>query len=166
MWAHLSILPLHSELVRGYRISHTLPNCGNRKCENDMCKESSTMRTLTVKIRVSQQEKESLKKFQQKTTEKSLSNYLRKQGLQKPITVLYRNESADDFLREMISLKKQLSGIGNNFNQAVHKLHTLDHIPEFRNWIIEQQALQQQVIAAIEQIRNRIHQLYEQWLQK
>ena len=48
-----------------------------------MCKESSTMRTLTVKIRVSQQEKESLKKFQQKTTEKSLSNYLRKPGFTK-----------------------------------------------------------------------------------
>ncbi|WP_206683265.1 plasmid mobilization protein, partial [Escherichia coli] len=70
-----------------------------------------------------------LEKFQQKTTEKDTSSYLRKVALQKPVTVKYRNESADDFLLDMLNLKKELNAIGNNFNQAVHKLHILDKIP-------------------------------------
>lgn len=131
-----------------------------------MLKEESEIRSLTLKVRVSPTEKKQLQRFLGKTTERTLSNYLRNLGLQKPVTVRYRNESADDFLREMIDLKKQLNGIGNNFNQAVHKLHTLDHIPEFRYWIKEQQQLHKQVVQGIEQIRSRINQLYDQWLQK
>ena len=42
--------------------------------------------------------------------------------LQKPVTVKYRNQSADDFLQAMLELKKELSAIGNNYNQAVHKI--------------------------------------------
>ena len=36
----------------------------------------------------------------------------------------------------MILLKNELNAIGNNFNQAVHKLHTLDHVPEIKAWAI------------------------------
>lgn len=50
--------------------------------------------------------------------------------------MLTRNKSLDDLMTEMIELRNQLSAIGNNFDQAVHKLHVLDKIPEFRQWII------------------------------
>ena len=75
------------------------------------------------------QELESLTTLFKTTTERALSNYLRKVVLQKPVTVKYRNESADEFLKEMLQLKKELNAIGNNFNQAVHKLHILEKIP-------------------------------------
>ena len=111
-------------------------------------------------------EKNQLKKLQQLTTEKTVSNYVRKVALQKPVIVNYRNQSADNFLKDMLELTKQLNGVGNNFNQAVHKLHTLDRIPEFRRWIHEQKGLHKQVVQSIETIRSRMNQLYEQWLQK
>lgn len=123
-------------------------------------------RSLTLKIRVSSEEKKRMLVFLSRSTDKKLGTYLRKLGLQKPVTIRYRNESADQFLREMAELKKQLNGIGNNFNQAVHKLHTLDRIPEFRVWIQEQQSQHKLLISSIEKIRSRINQLYEQWLQK
>jgi len=123
-------------------------------------------RNLVLKVRMNGTEKKQLKKLQQSSTEKTVSNYVRKVALQKPVIVTYRNQSADDFLKDMLSLKKQLNGIGNNFNQAVHKLHTLDRIPEFRYWIQEQHALHKQVVQSIETIRLRMNQLYEQWLQK
>lgn len=50
----------------------------------------------------------------------NISNYLRKSGLAKTVTIKYRNQSADDFLRKMMKLKKELNDIGNNVNQAVH----------------------------------------------
>lgn len=124
------------------------------------------VRHLILKVRMNAAEKKQLKKLQQSSTEKTISNYVRKVALQKPVIINYRNQSADDFLKDMLELTKQLNGVGNNFNQAVHKLHTLDRIPEFRNWINEQKALQKQVVQNIEVIRLRMNQLYEQWLQK
>lgn len=131
-----------------------------------MSKQISAKRTLILKIRINSQEKNLIDRYRQKSTEKTISNYIRKLALQKPITIRYRNESADEFLHEMIDLKKQLNGIGNNFNQAVHKLHTLERIPEFRYWIQEQQNTQKVLIHSIESIRIRINKLYEQWLLK
>ena len=107
-----------------------------------------------------------LTKLQQKTTEKDISNYLRKVALQIPVTVKYRNQSADDFLKDMLNLKKELNAIGNNFNQAVHKLHILDKIPEFRVWVGQYDGLQKSLIGKVEEIKLRMNQLYEQWLQK
>ncbi len=131
-----------------------------------MKKPEIEVRNLFVKIRMNKTELQQLKRLQQQSTEKSLSNYVRKVSLQKPVIIKYRNSSADDFLRDMLNLKKQLNGVGNNFNQAVKKLHLLQQIPEFRSWIKEQQSLQQVLVAHIENIRLRINQLYEQWLQK
>ena len=86
--------------------------------------------------------------------------------MQKPVTVKYRNQSADDFLKQMLELKKELNGIGNNFNQAVHKLHILDKIPEFRDWIQQYDGLQKSLVSKVEEIKLKVSQLYEQWLQK
>ncbi|MBE7170538.1 MAG: mobilization protein [Williamsia sp.] len=111
-------------------------------------------------------EMEQLKKLQEASTEKDTSNYVRSVALRKPVIVTYRNKSADDFLQEMLQLRKELNGIGNNFNQAVHKLHILDKIPEFRSWLQQNDVLQKTLIAKVEEIKKRMNQLYDQWLQK
>lgn len=119
-----------------------------------------------VVVRMNETEFEKAEKFRKKTTERYLSTYVRKLSLQKPLTVKYRNESADDFLLDMLNLKKELNAIGNNFNQAVHKLHLLDKIPEFRFWVLQYDGLQKVLINKVEEIKLRMNQLYEQWLQK
>ncbi len=131
-----------------------------------MKKQESEVRRKMVVVRMNETELNQLTKFQQKTTEKDTSSYLRKVALQKPVTVKYRNESADDFLLDMLNLKKELNAIGNNFNQAVHKLHLLDKIPEFRVWVQQYDGLQKVLISKVEEIKLRMNQLYEQWLQK
>lgn len=131
-----------------------------------MKKLESEVRRKMVVVRMNETELNQLEKFQQQTTEKDTSSYLRKVALQKPVTVKYRNESADDFLLDMLNLKKELNAIGNNFNQAVHKLHILDKIPEFRVWVQQYDGLQKVLISKVEEIKLRMNQLYEQWLQK
>ena len=131
-----------------------------------MKKEEKEVRKHFVKTRMNDPELEQLIKLQKKTTEKDISSYLRKVALQKPVTIKYRNQSADDFLKEMLLLKKELNAIGNNFNQAVHKLHILDKIPEFRVWINQYDGLQKSLIAKVEEIKWKVAQLYEQWLQR
>ncbi|HEY8658714.1 MAG TPA: mobilization protein [Hanamia sp.] len=131
-----------------------------------MKKEEKEVRKHFVKTRMTDLELNELTTLQRKTTEKDISSYLRKVALQKPVTVKYRNESADDFLMDMLNLKKELNAIGNNFNQAVHKLHILDKIPEFRVWISQYDGLQKALVNKVEEIKLRMNQLYEEWLQK
>jgi hypothetical protein len=131
-----------------------------------MKKSENEVRRKMVVVRMNETEFNQLVKFQQQTNEKDTSSYLRKVALQKPVTVKYRNESADDFLLDMLNLKKELNAIGNNFNQVVHKLHLLDKIPEFRVWVQQYDGLQKTLISKVEEIKLRMSQLYEQWLQK
>ena len=131
-----------------------------------MKKKEKEVRIHFVKTRMNQSELEQLIKLQKKTTEKDISSYLRKVALQNPVTVKYRNQSADDFLKEMLLLKKELNAIGNNFNQAVHKLHILEKIPEFRAWINQYDSLQKGLVLKVEEIKWKVAKLYEQWSQK
>ena len=131
-----------------------------------MKKQENEVRKIFIKIRMNEEELKQVKKKQQQTTERSLSEYIRNVSMQKPVTVKYRNQSADDFLKQMLELKKELNGIGNNFNQAVHKLHILDKIPEFRFWIQQYDGLQKSLVSKVEEIKLKVSQLYEQWLQK
>ena len=131
-----------------------------------MKKEEKEVRKLSIKVRMNHEEMERIKKYQRRTTERSLSEYIRSVSMQEPVTVKYRNQSADDFLKEMLALKKELNFIGNNFNQAVHKLHMLDKIPEFREWVKNYDSLLRSLVQKSEEIRSRVIQLHEQWSQK
>lgn len=129
-----------------------------------MKKSEADLRNRTLKMRISKNELTLIRQIQKQTTERSLSNYCRKVLLNKPVTVLYRNKSADDFTQEMLLLKKELHYIGHNFNQAVHKLHTLDRIPEFRHWITDAEMVRNAFMQKTEEIRLRMSQIQEKWL--
>lgn len=100
-----------------------------------MSKENDT-RTKWLHLRLKPEEYARLHRQFRKTTCRKLSEYARKMLLGKPVTTTYRNQSLDDFMAEMMRLRNELSGLGNNFNQAVKKLHTLSRITEFRDWLV------------------------------
>lgn len=129
-------------------------------------KESREVRNKMVVVRMNEKEYERLEIFLKKTTCRNTSEYLRKVSLQEPVTIKYRNQSADDFLAEMIRLKNELNAIGNNFNQAVHRLHTLDKIPEFRSWIMLYENTRQQAETKVSEILLRVTKMYNEWSQK
>lgn len=82
-----------------------------------------------VVVRMNNIEFERFEKLIKKTTARSVSEYARDVLLAKPVIVKFRNITADAFLHELLALKRELNGIGNNFNQAVHTLHLLSRIP-------------------------------------
>ena len=131
-----------------------------------MKKQEKEVRKKMVVVRMNDNEFKQMEKLRKKSTERNLSSYIREVVLQKPVLINYRNQSADDFLKEMLGLKKELNSIGNNFNQAVHKLHILDKIPEFRVWVNHYDGLHQSLVSKVEEIKLRMNQLYEEWLQK
>ena len=129
-------------------------------------KETKQVRKGWLTVRLNEDEEKRLNKFFSRTTSGSLSEYTRDVLLREPINVIYRNQSADDFLAEMILLNKELNAIGNNFNQAVHKLHTLDHAPEIKAWAILNEASKKSFMKKMDEIKEKVNQIYQQWSQK
>jgi ATP-dependent protease ClpP protease subunit len=122
-------------------------------------------RTKWLHVRLKPDEYEKLHKQFSKTTCRKLSEYSRKILLDKPITTIHRNQSIDDLMTEAIKLRNELNNIGNNFNQAVKKLHTLQQIPEFRSWIISYEADKKNLLDKVDEIKNNIQKIAEKWLQ-
>lgn len=128
--------------------------------------EKNKIRKEWLNIRINENELSIIRNFYKKSTFHSLSAYARNTLLKKPVIIKYRNESADELLSEMIALKNELNAIGNNYNQAVHKLHILDHIPEIKSWLTSHENLHQSFLIMTKEIRNRMNEIYSQWLQK
>jgi hypothetical protein len=129
-------------------------------------KETNKTPKHWISIRVKPQEYQTIYGYYQNTTCRKLSEYIRKVLLNKPVTVTYRNQSADEMLVVMNQLKNELSAVGNNFNQSVKRLHTLDTVPEVRAWAMLNETSKQTLLHKVEEIRQRLNQLYELWYLK
>lgn len=126
--------------------------------------KKNSFRTRIIGLRLSLQEYEQIEKKCKNSTPGKLSEYVRRVLFDKPITVYQRNQSLDDFMAEMIQLRGELNGIGNNFNQAVKKLHTLQQIPEFKSWIITYELEKKILFNKVDEIKNRINKIADEWL--
>lgn len=129
-----------------------------------MEKENSN-RTRIVGLRFTPQEFLKIERKWKASTCRKLSDYIRKHLFDKPITTNYRNQSLDEFMSEMIRLRIELNGIGSNFNQAVKKLHTLQQISEFKDWIISSELEKKILLNKVEEIKKNIQKMAEKWLQ-
>lgn len=127
--------------------------------------EQNNNRTKWLHLRLKPEEYAKIHKQFSKTTCRKISDYSRKILLDKPVTATYRNQSLDDFMTEMMQLRNELNSIGNNFNQAVKKLHTLQQIAEFKVWIITYELEKQSLLNKVDEIKNHINKIADQWLQ-
>ena len=129
-----------------------------------MKKRENSNRTRNVGLRFTPEEYAKIEKKWKASTCRKLSDYIRRHLFEKSITTIYRNQSLDDMIHEMMPLFRQLNGIGNNFNQAVKKLHTLNQIPEFKVWILSAELDKKILFDKIDEIKNYIQKISEKWL--
>jgi hypothetical protein len=99
------------------------------------------------------------------STCRKMSDYVRKVLLDKTITVSRRNQSLDDFMAEMTSLRKELNALGNNYNQLIKRLHSLQDISEIKTWLLLNESTKQILLNKITEIKSKINQINNQWLQ-
>lgn len=122
-------------------------------------------RTRIIGLRLTPEEYAKIERKWKASTCRKLSDYVRKHLFDKSIVTTYRNQSLDDFMEETIVLHNELNAIGTNINQAVKKLHTLQQIPEFRNWIISFDLDKKILFNKIEEIKKHIQKISDKWLQ-
>ncbi len=116
-------------------------------------------------VRFTQDEFKSVGDLVSHSTCRTKSEYARRKILDKPITVTHRNKSLDDFMQEMILLRNELNAIGNNFNQAVHRLHVLKDIQDYRTWVLMNEPVKEKLFLKIDEIKNKVAQISDSWLQ-
>lgn len=100
-------------------------------------------RSKLLQVRLTPKESEKISHKFSHSTSRKLSDYVRKKLLDKPITVYNRNQSLDDFMAEMIALRNELNAIGNNYNQVVKRLHSLQHFEEIKTWLLLNESTRQ-----------------------
>lgn len=127
--------------------------------------QEKTNRTRIIGLRLTLKEYEQIEKKWKASTCRKLSNYVRRSLFEKPIVTTYRNQSQDDFMAEVMKLRNELNAIGNNFNQAVKKLHTLQQFGKFRSWLITYELEKQTLLNKVDEIKNHIQKIGEKWLQ-
>ena len=122
-------------------------------------------RTRIVGLRLTSDEYRKIEKKWKASTCRKLSEYLRRRLFEKPIVTTYRNRSQDDLMTELAKLRNELNAVGNNFNQVVKKLHTLQQIAEFKNWLIAYEVEKNILQNKLDEVRNNIKKMLEIWLQ-
>jgi hypothetical protein len=131
-----------------------------------MKRKEKINRPRKVTVRFSEAEFQKIDSSFKSTTKRKLSEYIRYVMLEKPVTVYTRDQSLDDLIGLFTSLKNELSAIGNNFNQAVKKLHTFDHIQEIKLWAESNDKQKFLLIEKVAEINLKIAQLSDKWLQE
>ena len=127
--------------------------------------EKNSNRCRIIGLRLTLKEYEQIEKKWKASTCRKLSDYVRRHLFEKTVVTTYRNQSLDDYMAEMMRLRNELNGIGNNFNQAVKRLHTLHQIAEFRSWLITYELERQTLLNKVDEIKNHIQKMGEKWLQ-
>jgi MobC-like protein len=120
-------------------------------------------RTKWLHIRLTEAEYKKISSGFSQSTKRKISEYARAILLDKPITFYTRNKSVDDFLAEMILLRRELKAIGNNFNQSVKKLHAMDKDPEIKAWASLNENSKQFFFKKVEEINSKIIQIDNKW---
>ena len=128
--------------------------------------EQKINRDRWLHLRLTEAEYKKIKTAFLQTTKQKLSEYARSVLLHQPVTVYTRNQSFDDFVAEMILLKNELKAIGNNFNQLVKKLHTMQHDQEIKAWATLNESSKEIFFKKVAEIAQKINQIASQWSQE
>lgn len=131
-----------------------------------MKRKEKINRTRRLTVRFSEAEYNKIETSFRTTTKRKLSEYVRFVLLEKPVTVYTRDQSMDDMLALFNSLRNELSAIGNNFNQAVKRLHTMDRIAEIKSWAEASEKQRQLFMEKVSEINQKIAQVSDKWLQE
>lgn len=131
---------------------------------NEHKNDNASQRTCRLNLRLTPAEHSQILEQSKQTNCRDLSEFIRRAIFGKKIIMISRDGSLDDVMKELIRLRKDLNLAGNNFNQVVRKLNTVNDTETLLFWLPVSEKLQQQIIRQIAAIQSTIDQLSEKWL--
>jgi len=127
--------------------------------------ETNENRNRIIGLRLTMSEYGSVEKQWKKSNCRKLSDYVRRLIFNKPLVSSYRNRSMDEAMAELMLLRKELNAIGVNFNQAVHRLHTLDHLPQMQGWLVTFERDKIALFSKVHEVVLQVEKMAATWLQ-
>jgi len=127
--------------------------------------EKNENRSRIIGLRLTTKEYDYIGQHWQDSNCRKLSEYMRRLIFSKPVVSSYRNRSLDEAVTELALLRRELNAIGVNFNQAVHRLHTLDYLPQMQLWLQGFERDKSVLFDKVDEIRLQVNSLSELWLQ-
>lgn len=121
-------------------------------------------RTKYLRVRLTEAEHSAIVKRLKKSNRNLISDYVRDIVLRQKVTIRQRNASLDDFLDEMVLLRKELNGLGNNFNQVVKKINASNEYNERVAWYALATSLQKELIEKVNTIKMKLDKFSDVWL--
>lgn len=131
---------------------------------NEHKNDNTSQRICRLNLRLTPAEHSQILEQSKQTNCRDLSEFIRRAIFGKKIIMITRDGSLDDVMKELIRLRKDLNLAGNNFNQVVRKLNTVNDTETLLFWLPVSEKLQQQIIRQIADIQLTIDQLSEKWL--
>ena len=128
--------------------------------------DKKSNRNKWIHLRLTADEHKKIERGFSQSTKRKMSGYIRYILLEKPITVYTRNKSYDEFVTEMLALRRELNAIGNNINQQVKKLHTITHDEEIKGWAVLNESSKNILFKKMEEINLKMLQISRQWSQE
>jgi hypothetical protein len=129
-------------------------------------KEKRINRSRLVGLRLQPEEYRLLHDKSKATTCRALSEYIRRILFDKKITIFTRDQSMDDFMTELIVLRKELGAIGNNLNQSVKKLNAYQDVAEIKIWVLLNGGTLKKIFDHTAEIKSKINQFSQAWSQE
>ncbi|MGE9310434.1 plasmid mobilization protein [Niabella sp. CJ426] len=123
----------------------------------------SDRRTEWLTVRLTKNEHQKIARRQQKTLNRSLSDYARTVLLGEAIRQVVVDPSRGKTIEELVENRRQLMIISNNFNQVVKRIHKLSDIPNKDFWLKTCTELQKDLLSKIDCIQQVIDKIYAKW---
>lgn len=127
--------------------------------------ETNENRNRIIGLRLTMSEYSLIEKQWKKSNCRKLSDYIRRLIFNKPLVSSYRNRSMDEAMAELMLVRKELNAIGVNFNQAVHRLHTLDHLPQMQGWLVTFERDKTMLFSKVHEVVLHVEKMAAIWLQ-
>lgn len=125
--------------------------------------EKKNNREKWLHVRLTDQEFNFIQEQFSRTTERKISTYIRTHIMRKPMIGKVRNQSADELITVLGTLRMELKAAGNNLNQAVKKLHTMRDFKGVEGWLITWELDKKRFFKSLEQITDCLTKIDEKW---
>jgi hypothetical protein len=122
-------------------------------------------RKRRIYVRLTEKEFAILESRCNKTTCRSISDYVRHCLFSRPITTITRDASADEAIVQMSHLNRELNTIGSNFNQLVRKLNATSQGTEIKGFPLLIESQKKTLFSKIDEVKEQLQKLAEKWLQ-
>jgi len=122
------------------------------------------LRNRMIIVRVTEKEHETIYQRFGRSTRKRISDYLRDVLVHEKVTIRQRNTSLDEFMAELLLLRKELNALGNNFNQVVKKVNSIKESEKQKSWISIAEKMEIELVENVKVIKDKVGKFSDRWL--